>query len=47
MDKIPGIFESVQSWDTHLEKVLVELGYGKAAGKVEGIGGFSLEEWLD
>lgn len=47
MDKIPGIFESVQSWETHLGKVMVELGFGKAAGKLRGVGGFSLEEWLD
>lgn len=47
MGKIPGIFESLLSWDTHLEKVMVELGYGKASGMVRGVGGCSLEEWLD
>jgi len=47
MDKIPGISESVQSWDTPLEKVMVELGYGKAAGKVRSVGGFAVEEWLE
>lgn len=47
MGKIPGIFESLPSWDTHLEKVVEKLGYGKAAGVVRGVGGCSLEEWLD